>query len=228
MREITYDFALEDGSAWNYVLRFDDTHRYLSPECKEVKNWTRLGSNKCPNCPLPETQVQCPVARNLDRIVEDSKNTLSCTRAVVTVATKERSYVKHCATQEGLRSLFGVVMASSGCPHLDWLRPLARFHLPFADVDETLWRVLSLQLLSQYFGKNEVSHEASMIKIQRLYKEVEAVNHAFIQRVRSYCQADADKNAIAALDVYVQMFPYQLQSDFSSLKGYFTSGDSER
>ena len=147
-RSVTYFFEFEKGISWKYELSFDDAQRYIPPAAGTAKSWTALEFNKCPHCPLKkDTSPQCPVARNLDQIVEDSKTAISFTRAKVTVTTPERAYAKECAAQDGLRSLFGLLMASSGCPHLDWLRPLARYHLPFASADENLFRVLSLQLV---------------------------------------------------------------------------------
>ena len=220
VREISYHFSFEDNDPWVYVLQFDEDHYFLPKEGREIKDWTLLEKNKCPNCPLQGTP-QCPVARNLDAIVEDSKDTLSCKEALVTVTTPERTYSQKCGTQDGLRSLFGLIMASSGCPHLDWLRPLARFHLPFADTHETLFRVLSLELLKQYFMESQESKEGVSHAIERQYSEIEKVNHTFIERIRSYCKGDADKNAIVALDVYVQLFEFQKQSDFKDLAKYF-------
>lgn len=223
-RKVTYTFELENGSRWEYQLMFDSEHRYISPPQATQREWTRLDFNKCPHCPLQSSSSpQCPVARNLDSVVEDSKSTLSYTRAVVTVVTKERSYSKACATQEGLRSLFGLLMASSGCPHLDWLRPLARFHLPFGDADESLFRILSLQLLEAFFSGKGDSMPQCAKEIEARYKKVETVNHTFKKRIRDHCEKDADKNAIAALDVFVQMFNFQAESNFSSLRKYFSA-----
>lgn len=225
-RKLTYNFLFEDGSSWNYELHFDNANNFIPKKETEIKDWTRLGFHQCSHCPLKkETSPQCPIARNLDTMVEDSKLTLSYVRALVTVESPERTYRKECATQEGLRSLFGVIMASSGCPHLDWLRPLTRFHLPFADADETLFRILSLQLLEGYLSGDEAKLVESSKRIKERYKAVETVNHSFINRVQSYCQADADKNAIAALDIYVQLFPYQLENKFDSLRPYLIKKD---
>jgi hypothetical protein len=167
------------------------------------------------------------VARNIDRIVEDSKETVSHTRASVRVITPERTYTKDCATQEGLRSLFGLIMACSGCPHLDWLRPLARFHLPFADQDETLFRVLSLQFVESFLAASTLSLTECTAVINRRYGEVEKVNHAFIQRIRSYCQADADKNALAALDLFAQFFALHRDDNFEELRKVFPSAGTK-
>lgn len=63
--------------------------------------------------------------------------------------------------------------------------------------------------------------KSSEKRILERYKAVETVNHTFMKRIRSYCEADADKNAIAALDIFVQLFAYQMESNFSSLRVYF-------
>lgn len=57
--------------------------------------------------------------------------------------------------QIGLYSLLGLVMATSGCPHLDFLRPLALHPLPFSSIHETVFRVSSSYLTEQYFREND-------------------------------------------------------------------------
>lgn len=221
-RTITYKFVLERGVVWEYALKFDKSNHLVPKVGVTPKPWTKLEYHQCPNCPLKSAEhPHCPVALNLDHIVEDSKETLSIAIAEVTVDTPERRYSKKCSSQDGLRALFGLIMACSGCPHLDWLRPLARFHLPFADIDETMFRVLSLQLMDQFFNDEKSSLLDCVKKISDRYAKVEKVNHAFIGRIRNYCKADADKNAMAALDVFVQFFPVEQQNKFESLRKYF-------
>ena len=221
-RIVTYHFAFTDGSSWSYQLTFDETNRLLPLEAGVEKPWTKLGFHQCPHCPLKaETHPRCPVAANVDTIVEDSKATASTTRATVTVKTPEREYIKECSSQEGLLSLFGVIMASSNCPHLDWLRPLARFHLPFATIDETLFRALSLQLLTEFFDREHHDATKSAELLQKKYTAVETLNHAFINRIREYCRGDADKNALAGLDVFVQIFSFHREENFKAVQRYF-------
>ncbi len=221
-RTVTYDFEFEEGPGWHYELKFDEHHIFIPEQPSTGKQWTKLDFHQCSHCPLKTSEhSDCPVARNLDQVVEDSKNTLSCTRARVRVQVDQREYGKDCDTQEGLRSLFGLVMASSGCPHLDWLRPLARFHLPFSDGDETLFRVFALELLRQYFKNPESSLQSVTEVISQHYAAVIRVNHTFIERIRSYCDEDADKNAIAALDCYAQLFPLHLEARFQELEEIF-------
>lgn len=221
-RSTSYKFEFESGNSWNYEFTFDEGHRNTLAPSGEVRAWTALDFHRCAHCPLSKDEhPQCPVAMNLDRVVEDSKTTISWTRAKVTVTTPERSYVKECATQDGLRSLFGLLMASSGCPHLDWLRPLARMHLPFATPEENLFRVVSFQLLEDFLNGRQDGGKGTEGRISERYKAVEKVNHTFKNRIRAHCQGDADKNAIAALDIFVQMFTLQLETNYSMLRKFF-------
>ena len=52
-------------------------------------------------------------------------------------------------------------MATSGCPHMDFFKPMARFHLPLANAEETVYRATSMYLLAQYFLQRE-GKEADM------------------------------------------------------------------
>ncbi len=222
MREILYRFEFDDGKAWQYNLRFDNQNSLQQFDETPVKDWARLEYHKCTHCPLNTVSNQyCPVAENIDHIVEDSKDIVSYTEVNVSVVTPEREYRKRCAVQQGLLSLFGLVMATSDCPHLLWLRPLARFHLPFATIEEALFRALSLQLSSEFFNKNRLDIELSKQQLSDSYEKVSILNHCFIERIRSYCSGDADKNAIAALDLWVQAINIFREDNFEPIAKYF-------
>jgi len=49
----------------------------------------------------------------------------------------------------------GLVIATSGCPHTLFLKPMARFHLPLASVTETIYRASAMYLTAQYFLKQD-------------------------------------------------------------------------
>ena len=64
-------------------------------------------------------------------------------------------------------------MATGGCPALAKLRPMARFHLPFATREETLFRSASAYLLGQYFLKERGEpHELGLEGLGALYEEI--------------------------------------------------------
>lgn len=224
MRELQYKFEFDDGKTWQYDLKFDDRSALLQFDESPTKAWATLGYHQCTHCPLDSsTHKYCPVAENIDHIVEDSKDIVSYTEVLVSVITPEREYRKRCAVQQGLLSLFGLIMATSACPHLEWLRPLARFHLPFASIEEALFRALSLQLSSEFFNKTRLDIKVSKEQLQDRYAKISTLNHCFIERIRSYCSGDADKNAIAALDLWVQAISIYQEDNFEPLAKYFAT-----
>ncbi|EDN68605.1 conserved hypothetical protein [Beggiatoa sp. PS] len=83
------------------------------------------------------------------------KEILSSSVTEVRVITQEREYFKRCDAQTGLRALIGLVMATSACPILSKMRGMAYYHLPFASIDEIVFRVTSSYLLSQYYVYQE-------------------------------------------------------------------------
>ncbi len=223
IRTVRYRFSFENGSSWDYELSFDEEGVLLQADRgASGAKWTDLEFYQCPNCSVKSSDSEhCPVAFNLHPVVQDSKESVSFDRVVVEIETPERVYKKECAKQEALFSIFGLIMASSACPVLDWMRPLARFHLPFASVEETHFRVLALELIGQYFSEPEMTLKGAVDLIEEKYKEISKVNQAFIKRIRAYCDGDADKNAIASLDCLAQLFEFQADAGFGSLKRYF-------
>src|SRR5208282_5877645 len=102
---------------------------------------------------------------------------------------------------QGVRSLVGLVMAASGCPILDRLKPLVRTHQPFANWDETAFRVIGSYLLAQYFiAKRGGKPDWELEKLVEFYDEIKLVNKSFCERLRSFCLQDAPINAVVELD----------------------------
>ena len=179
--------------------------------------WTRLEFEKCSNCPLkPEEHSHCPIAAQLAQTVELFKDSLSTEKARIVVSAPERYYVKDTSLQEGIFSIFGFVMATAGCPHMSIVRPLARFHLPFASLDDNVIRGVSMYLLRQYFKtlKGETP-DVELKKMEEFYGEIQKVNKGFAKRLRSVIdQGDATINGLVALDSISKMVSLQMQSDF--------------
>ena len=57
--------------------------------------------------------------------------------------------MRETSAQQAMSSVLGLIMATSGCPWTDRLRPMARFHLPFASEAETLYRSVGMFLLAR-------------------------------------------------------------------------------
>jgi hypothetical protein len=198
MNIITYQLQQDDGSQWSYEV---DIHREQDPAEHNGENhpeWTQLSCQQCSNCPLDPEQVKyCPAALDFAGIAQHFANTASIERADVWVLTRERSYFKNTDMQNVLRSLFGLIMASGGCPILSRLKPLAEYHLPFASLEETMHRMAGTYLIRQYLIKCDGKQPDWELKgLQQLYRELKTVNVALMQRIRKASKEDANVNAI--------------------------------
>ena len=196
----------------------------LPPEL-ESDDWTKLDCNKCDHCPLDsKTEDHCPAAVGLGHLVNSFRDMKSFWKCDISVTTSERAYTKTADVQTGLFSLFGLIMASSGCPHLDFLRPMARFHLPFSNVDETVVRVTSMYLLKQYFeAKKGGQPDITLDNLDDLYKAVNKVNKGILSRIREVGKGDSKSNAVLILDSFSVMLANELSQDLSSVKDIFES-----
>ncbi|MBL0028409.1 MAG: hypothetical protein IPO95_04770 [Rhodanobacteraceae bacterium] len=115
--------------------------------------WALLSHHQCVNCPLRPQEVRyCPLALNLVRLVDLCAGLDSYEQIRLTVVTPERRVQAETTVQRGLSSLLGLITATSACPHTGFFRPMARFHLPLANEEETVYRAISTYLLAQYFG----------------------------------------------------------------------------
>jgi hypothetical protein len=82
----------------------------------------------------------------------------------------------------------GIIMATSGCPVLDHLRPMARFHMPFSSPLGTSVRSLSMYILAQYLFNNDIESNSININLsdfEKIYTEVNSVNNDFSMRLRA-------------------------------------------
>jgi len=163
--------------------------------------WTKLDYHQCPNCPLkPAQSPRCPAAADLAPAIDAFAKIVSYERAVVTVTADERTYSKECQVQQALSSLVALFMATSGCPILGRMRGLARTHLPFATMDETLFRAVSAYLVQQLLVyKKGGAPDWNLDGLKAHYEDLDALNRAFKTRITEAAVKDSTLNAIATL-----------------------------
>lgn len=197
-KTIEYLFILDDGRKLSFSVNLD---RQNENPPRGQKPWTLLGYSQCPNCPIPNAPGKyCPVAVDVEKIVDDFSSMVSCDSAEVTVKSSEREYHKECTVQAGLASLLGLVMATSGCPVLSSLTGMAHFHLPFATIDETVTRTVSFFLLNQlYRTRAGLEGRFNLDSLKDFYRQLEDINGAFIERIKTATHMDANLNAIVNL-----------------------------
>jgi hypothetical protein len=222
---IRYRFILEGGGEKSFELRFDPKTLLLQRESKEPPpEWTLLGNEKCPNCPLSEDEhPHCPAALSLVDVISEFKDGISFHEADISIMTEQREFRKRAPLQGGISGLIGVVMATSGCPILAMLRPMVATHLPFANVRETMYRAISMYLTAQYFVyKKGRKPDWDMKDLVKIYDAISTVNRQFAKRLRTIKIEDASLNALVSLDCFAAITVDSIMdSSLQEIEGLF-------
>lgn len=228
-----YAFRFPDGPVRQFEVRLNaDTLALLSPPDAPKPAWTKLKFFQCENCPLGDDVAYCPVAANLAGLVETFKDSVSFEKAFVRVQTAERAYEKETTLQKGLSSIIGIYMVTSDCPVMDKLRPNVRFHLPFASMDESVYRAVAMYLMAQYFRMREgQAPDWELNHLREIYKEVAGVNRGMSERLRHAIAEDANVNAVIILSTHGDMVPMSADDRLADIakwfRGYTHGGASE-
>lgn len=224
--EISYTFGFPSGESQVFDLLLDDETLNLQAQSREnLPPWTLLERNQCVNCPLDARQHRfCPVALNFVDVAEQFAHRVSYEEVQVTVTTPDRTYIKDTVLQQGLSSLLGVIMTTSGCPIMEPLKPMVRQHLPFATVLETLIRAVSMYLLAQFLRRSEgQSFEFGLEGLNRIYAEVALVNRDFARRLQEAATEDANINALVGLDCFATMALLIAEDMLNGVKPHFSA-----
>ncbi len=193
---ISYRIQMEGGREHRFEVSGPDQDLEVPDD---PPTWAKLDVERCDRCPLRvEEHPYCPAAIACQRIANAFAEDLSIARVDVTVETEERQYFKNVDLQTCLRSLYGLLMANCGCPVLARMRPMARFHLPFATLEETMVRVVGTYLTKQYLRMRagEPSPDWELTELAQLYQELESVNRQLMRRMRHASHEDANINAL--------------------------------
>ncbi len=227
-KQLTFEYVykFKNGLIKKFQLNLDREFLSLQVDRRpDPPLWALLNHKKCENCPLDvKMHTYCPVALNFTDIAEQFRDMLSHEEVVVTVTTEERTYAAETTVQQGLSPLIGIIMAASGCPVLDHLKPMVRFHLPFASLDETVFRMVSMYLLVQYYcNQDGKKAEWRLDGLTKVYAEVGIVNRDFANRLRDAAKKDANLNALVNLDCFASMVPLVADDTLKAIKPYFSA-----
>ena len=212
-----------DGTEKKFEVVLDEATLELVREDLNPKPvWTKLKYSQCENCPLPDSAEHCPVAVSLAGLVEAFSDAVSYEAAEVTVETSLRAYFKKTTLQKGLSGIIGIYMSTSNCPVLSKLRPMTRFHLPFANSFETFFRSISSYLTAQFLLMRQGQQPDWDLKgLQEIYKEVNIVNKGMADRLHQATQKDANINAVVILHSFGDGITYFIESGLTDLEPMF-------
>ncbi|MGK9067462.1 DUF6901 family protein [Stutzerimonas chloritidismutans] len=215
---IEYRIVLDDEHAFSY--RIEPDRGYDEEAARLAPKWTRLDHQQCSNCPLSRDRFShCPAAVDLHRVIEDFQGLPAVQKARVEVRTPEREYSKLVGLDEGLRALLGVIMATSACPILGRLKPMAYQHLPFASNQEFVLRAVSLYLARQYFNLREGRHADWELRgLVRSFQQLQLVNQAFWQRIHDTCRGDSNLKAFLTFFSMASSLTYSLETQLQKIR----------
>lgn len=229
--EILYQLSFRDGSQRAYRVELDSRDFSLREEANTVyPDWAKLEYHQCAHCPLSKQEYPyCPIAKNLAELVDTFKDKISYEEVDITVETKERTYYRRASLQVGLFSIYGLIMSTADCPHMDFLKPMARFHLPFSTTEETLFRVTSLFLLRQYFAAQiDGTADFSFRELEALYQNISLINRGMLARIGNLATGDANVNSITILESFAQLLQIDLLFDLSKVRPLFINEKNNR
>jgi hypothetical protein len=145
-------------------------------------------------------------------------------KAHLQVKLADRTISQDTTIQSAVGSLTGVIMAVSGCPHTAYFRPMARFHVPLASAEETIYRSVSMYLMAQYFlHKDGVPIDCELDGLTRIYENIHTVNASLAERFLAASKRDSSIDAVVQLDIYAMTFLGILDEPLEELRPLFTA-----
>ena len=210
MSEIHYQLAFCDqGISRSLTVPVDhDSLPRTDPVPEPLPQWLRLECLQCSHCPLASAPgAHCPAALSLLPLVQEFSGTLSHEAVDLTVTIDQRTISLHCTAQQAIGSLAGLLLATSACPHFSFLRPLARYHVPLAGLEETHLRAISAYLMGQFLrAQKGLAADFSCAGLVERYQLLDEVNRRLVERLRLATEQDSMVNAVVVLDMLARTF----------------------
>jgi len=223
---ISYAFRFSKGNPVEIDLQIDpETLQCTGWQTVSAPVWVNLDFEQCGNCPLdPSKQPYCPLALRLLQVVQSFSKRSPTDDVALTVRTLERTFDSATNLQDALRSLVGVIMPCSGCPHLAAFRPMARFHLPVGSLAETVYRSTSMYMLAQFFvAKHGGQPDLNMEGLKQIYGRIHEVNEGISRRLAHASMTDAAAKSLQKLDLFTTSIPKSIEQHLADFEGYFVA-----
>ncbi len=222
---IHYRLTTDHGPESSYEVRLDRASgRLLSKGDDEHADWTRLEHLQCKHCPLSLEETRwCPAALAIEEVVDRFEPQPSHALCTLEVTDERRTVLtQDVPVQLALRSIMGLLIGASGCPHTEFLRPMARFHLPLSSREETNYRVTTMWLMRDYFRvRRGGDANPAMAGLVEAYQALSVLNRALANRIRTTARTDAPINAVVSLDALAMFVPMAIGAELDELEGLF-------
>ncbi len=215
--EIAYLYRIDhdDGTTQVFDIRLDPHSLNHTLDLGPPPPWSLRREFGCvnPSCPLREEDV-CPFAQVIQYLLNLFGDVRSTRMVTITATTRQRTSIKQTAIQTAVSSIAGILMATCGCPVLARFKPMARFHLPFASLEETEYRVFTMYALAQLIrARHHLDHDSRLLGLKQFYEEIQEINQLAARKICSIQKKDATINGLVMLDAFAQNVSMVLDTD---------------
>lgn len=220
-KRIRYELIYPQGERFTQELELhSDTLTHDAPET-EPPEWAKLDYHQCDICPLStKSHTYCPLAMRLVPLCELPD--IEPEKIIEVRVQKENVNVIHSTSaQNAYRSLLGLIMATSGCPHTAFFKPMAWFHVPFSDREETMFRACATFLLYQFFNPAPPGERSYFSDLEAVYTDIKHVNHGIGERLHAANAGSSTLNAILILDLFATSILPKLRDSLSEMAFLF-------
>ena len=210
-----YSIAFDDAKTISFDIRLDHATLNNDLDLGPPPDWATRRAFGCvnPSCPL-KPDDPCPCARTIHHLLGVFGNVHSTQMVSITATTRQRVYAKRAAIQTAVGSIAGILMPTCGCPVLARFKPMARFHLPFASLEETEYRVFSMYALAQCFrGRQRLERDEGLGGLRQFYQEIQDVNRLAARKICALQQNDATINGLVMLDAFALKVSMSIEAD---------------
>ena len=223
--KVRYEYKFDDGSGVEFQVDADLMSSVQEEYSDHRYEWAELEFQKCDHCPLSSTEHKyCPAALSLTDIVEYFGTHPHHQQARCTVHVPGRTIRVTKGIQEAVAALIGLRLASSKCPILSQLKPMARFHEPFSYPYYTVYRATSMYLLGQFFNKRKgETPDWDLDKLTELYDAIGLVNMNISERLKAAKQLQNSPVSLMIFSVYSLSMTLLFEEHIEVLQGLFES-----
>lgn len=228
---ITYTFYLRGKEPVTFPVEIDygnDQPLYIREPSSTYPKWVGLEEHQCPHCPLNTKDTPyCPVAIAISGVLDFTRGLPAHQDVDIEVLENERTTKMQSTLQDALSSLLGLVIATSGCPYTEYFKPMARFHLPLATYEETVYRAASMYLMSQYYVmKKGERPDLELNGLKKIYNNLHIINQHMASRLKRGVShrdtLDATFNAMVILDSYAATIQEIIDDSLTEFKDLFS------
>jgi hypothetical protein len=104
------------------------------------------------------------------------------------------------------------------------MKPMARFHLPLATEEDTIFRAAGMYLLAQFFLKRDGAEaDLELVGLTEIYKNLHVVNTSIAERIKSIAVTDSSTNAVIILDTFANIMPFVIEDHLDEIRHLFSA-----